>query len=312
MPGRRAPCRSPARAGRTASSRRRRPRPGDRSCLPLAGLGPLEVREHVAVGIGEGGEALPAVVAAAFVIDRDALRLQPGRRRVQDIDREADRPAGLHRLSRSNAVQPERDRAGLELRPVVPRTEVQPEAEGRLVEGHGAVHVVDEEVDEVDRGHGSYRSIRRTATAALVLGTPRQDWTTAARPSPARSCSTAARVRARPFASWRYPSPSAPPERLTDAGSSSASPSASRCCSCLYANVSSTSAVSMSLGWTSACAKAVAAARSAATARDQSRLSTDGASWLQPMPSSHTVGRPSVRSSEARTITTHPSALRAD
>ena len=45
--------------------------------------------------------------------------------------------------------------------------------------------------------------------------------------------------------SWRWPSPSAPPERLTR-GSRSARPSASRCCNCLYANVSSTSATSTS------------------------------------------------------------------
>src|SRR5439155_20102480 len=126
----------------------------------------------------KGREALPAVLATAFVVDRDAPRFQPGHRGIEVVDREADRAAGLHRFSGSNAVQPERDRAGLELRPVVPRPEVQPQAERGLVERHRAVHVLDEEVDEVDRGHRAYRSLFKTATAALVLGTPRQDWTT--------------------------------------------------------------------------------------------------------------------------------------
>ena len=60
--------------------------------------------------------------------------------------------------------------------------------------GHARAH---------DRDAATRHADLRTATAALVLGTPRQDWTTAARPSPARSRSTAASVRARPFASWR-------------------------------------------------------------------------------------------------------------
>ena len=42
-----------------------------------------------------------------------------------------------------------------------------------------------------------------TATAAEVSGTPRQDWATATRASPARRRSMQARARARPFASWR-------------------------------------------------------------------------------------------------------------
>src|SRR6266516_2628375 len=251
-PGTRAPCRSLVRGGRTVSSRRRRPRRDDPSSVPLAGIGALEEREHVAVRVGEGGEALPSVLASAFVSDHDAVRFQPGHGRVEVVDREADRPATLHRLTRSHAVQAERDRVGLELCPVVPRSEVQPESERGLVERHRPVHILDEEVDEVDGRHRLHRPLCRTATAALVLGTPRHDWTTATCPAPSRSCSTAARVLARPFASWRYPSPSAPPERLTAPGSTSVRPSASMCWSCLYANVSSTSAVSMSLGWTPA------------------------------------------------------------
>src|SRR5204863_9356462 len=158
------------------SSRPRRPRPGGRSSMGLVGVTRLEIGEHVAVGVGEGSEALPAVFAPAFMVDLDALRSEPGHGRIQVVDREADRAAGIHRLSGANTVQPERDRAGLELRPVVPGADVQPEPERRLVEPDRAVHVLDEEVDEVDRRHGAYRSTFKTATAALVLGTPRQDW----------------------------------------------------------------------------------------------------------------------------------------
>ena len=110
-------------------------------------------------------------------------------------------PPGTDR-ARTGAVQPDLDGSRAELRPLLAGAIAQLELQHVAVERDRAIHVAHEEVDEV-RVPSIYPAPRSTAAAADELGTPRHDCTTPIRPSPARSCSTQARNRARPFASWR-------------------------------------------------------------------------------------------------------------
>ena len=249
----------------------------------------------------------PESFAAALVSDHHAALDELHLGRVQVGDGERERATGTDR-ARAGAVQPDLDGSRAELRPLLAGAIAQLELQHVAVERDRTIHVAHEEVDEVRVARAS----SRTPAARRLPPTSSARPATTARRRSGRRLRGAARRR-RGTARGRSPRGGDPrrarlPTGSPVAGSSPCRPSASRCCSCLYANVSSTSARSTSSGATSAWRYAISPARRAATASPQCRLSRLGASWLHPTPSTQTdAWRP--RSSAASTVTTQPSVL---
>jgi hypothetical protein len=151
----------------------RRPISAPRSTRGSAG-GSIRIRERC--------EARAVFDLADMRIEDHALDLEREPRGIQVVHLEHDDASRRTLAAVRRAVQREPDRTGLQLRPLVAVTMLEPQAEHVRVEGDGSIHVGDPEphaIDRTDAHPPAPSSFASTITAALFAGTARLDCATA-------------------------------------------------------------------------------------------------------------------------------------